>query len=374
MMASSNSGGTRAGGAEPGRRANFLTIAILCFVLSCLGVGAELLGVKGDLNNNRFDFKSFISDPPVIHEMLYAIEWPNVSQQGPDSPQPRRMFFLVSWESPQRFVMTIAPSLVELTNTGGAVPSKKWICASESRWWRLGLIRPNEYLVSVWHTATPSDLERNPVVVAINSERDAFLDHALKLGICLAPARGIVWEGDQFSYTNEINNTTGSGHVVRDQTGRVKTLFHTFSKPAPLGTGTEIRTGRHRAEYVYGGSDELPTDFPSGIELFALPENRPPFIMERIIFHRIVFSKERLPESKLAFEPLVKGYTLITWAITNDTEYAFDGQRWNPVQMPAAIGTVTQVPRRPRIFVMAMLLATLIPLVFLALKRRKTRA
>ncbi|MCX8089395.1 MAG: hypothetical protein N3I86_00440 [Verrucomicrobiae bacterium] len=308
----------------------------------------------------------------MIQEMLFSSEKPPLSAGGTNR-QPTK-FFLVHWQSPLRFVMTIASSLDDLTNTSGVTPSRTWYSASEARWWELKALQTNEYHLRVWDTATPSDPRRNPVVMTVNTARYVNLDHVLKLGIAYAPRVGLVWRGNLFSYTNQMEKTIGSGHVVRDDAGRVKTLFHTFSRPIELGTQTEIRTWRHRIDYAYDGLCALSMDFPSGFDMFVLREDAPRFFNERIRFYRVVFSEEPLPESRLAFEPIVRGHQVVRWITTNDTEFVFDGNQLRPVPEPSLFETSMQVSRRARVFVVVMLLASTILLALLWARREKNAA
>lgn len=219
-------------------------------------------------------------------------------------------------------------------------------------------------------------------MITVKGARDVDLEHALRLGIPFAPYGGIVWDGDHFAYTNvreridELDTITGSVYAVRDDKGRLKTIFHTFTRPILINGRREIRTWRHRYDYAYADHPALPQGFPVRIDQFVLMADGSEFYNSRITFFRLILSKEPLAESLLAFEPIVGPHPLLQWVTTNDVELVFDGKRWNPVPSPAIFLTPSHRPIQPlkRFFVWVMLLTPTILLALFWARRKKLAA
>lgn len=334
----------------------------------CAGHDAQSAAQAADGEHEEFDFQSFVNDPPVIQTLVFSSEKPPLATAATNR-QPTR-FFHVRWQSPVRFVMRTASSLDELVETSSGASLVEWYCAGETRWWHLIRNPTNEFLVRFWDTTTPSDKQRNPVLTTVNTARHVNLDHVLKLGLWYLPKSGVVWEGDQFAFTNSIEETVGRGQLVRDQSGRVSSLLYTFSRPIQINGKRETRTWRHRNDYAYDGDADVPRGFPSQLDNYVLREDAPPFHNERIRFHKVNFSRIPLAESELDFEILARGYPLVRWMTTNDTECVFDGKQWTPVPDPSLFDRTHRVPRWARIFVVAVLLA---PTVLLAVWTRRNK-
>jgi len=341
-------------------------VGALCLLGLCAARGAgSAAGATGG-EPGEFDFQSFVNDPPVIKEMVFSSEKPPLAAGGTNR-QPTQ-FFLLRWESPFRFVLRVASSLDELAQTGDEVASAEWFCASEVRWWHLVKSPTNQFLVRLWDTATPSDKRRNPVLITVNTIRQVNVDHVVKLGLWHLPRSGVVWQGDHFAFTNETEQTTGMGQVLREPSGRVTTVLFTFTRPIMVQGKSEMGTWRHRNDYTYDDEGTLPAGFPAQIDNYVLRESAPPFHNERLRFHHVVLSSDPLAPSELDFEPIVGRHALTRWVTINDIEHVFDGKRWSPVPDLSMFDRNRRVPRWLLLFVVAALLA---PTILLAVRSRR---
>lgn len=324
---------------------------------------------RTDLMRETFDFQSFINNPPIIQKLVYAIEMPPVGDGGTNR-QPT-MFYLVRWESPQKFVLRVNSSLDELMKTSEEVTSAEWFSAGDAQWWHLVKRPTNDFLVRVWHTTTPSDKRRNPVLTTVNTVRHINLDHVIKLGLSYLPPCGVVWQGDHFVFTNDVEQTAGTGHVLRDEVGRVSSVMFTFTRPILINGKWEIRAWRHRNDYTYEEADTIPTGFPSQIDNYVLRNDAAPFHNERIRFYQVVFAKEPLAAAELDYGSVVGRHTPTLWTTINDTEYVFDGKRWKPIPIPESeLFIARRAPQWAVILVVAVLLA---PTVLLAVWAKRNK-
>ncbi len=306
-----------------------LLFGLLCSDLPEAGAG----GVPVSPDDAMTDvFRAFLIKPPVIEGLVFTRK-NLLATTGREAKQEIRWYH-VSYESPERFAAKVYYSPEIQSQGGGFETPVMCYSASGERWWYTHTLS-NLVVVHLWHTRTPADVRYNTVLQAINAFRREHLDTVLGLGITYLVRQNVIWAGDQYHFTNHTERVDASGYLLRDESGRPETVFHTFSTWVPAAKGgEEWRTYRYRVEYQYNIRNNVPPYLPTTITSTLLLSDARELPVEEIQVFLLKLSDRPLSPEALDFESTITGRPFRIHVVSNKAEFTLVDNRWIKVPGP----------------------------------------
>jgi len=283
--------------------------------------------------------KRFLTNPPVISELLYSYELPRLSQTN--------HYFLRS--QPGAFL--VAETATDLGHDRPADLDRygRIFARFENRYWQ-----KVDTVLTVWINFAGDRVLTNTILATADNYHRGVLPKVLNLGVGMVYPGAIRWEQDRLTATNPATGFTVEGWLERDDQGRAHRI-HLLSTNVARGVG-----GASTIVYHYETPLELPF-LPSRIESIPAAPTSPLAYVLRI--HSLTTTPSPLEETAYALRPeqfpTLEG--LSTWG---------DGvfiTRWADGQVVERADPLVEAPNRTKVrgvFLFVLLLLLMSPLIW----------